>query len=218
MLRFFVNQPNFWNNLLVCIVRNGVPAPPFKVSTPWSSFSPFSKSLVPPPFKTVFQYFPHAIPSYSNPTRQPSLHTINGFKQIWNWWFYQNNCRFLLKINFWFFKSLYKFTNISGYLNLWNIFRFNFRQLRMTFFHKILVAVKSNFSSNAWHNFAKSKVIYNKVIISCGIHQTSAWQHKRLSTRTFRHITKSSSATGRTRRRLLMSADCSCVLQLMMTL
>ena len=46
-----------------------------------------------------------------------------------------------------------------GYLNLWDIFRFIFRQLRMTFFHKIMVAEKNNFSSNAWHNFAKGKVI-----------------------------------------------------------
>ena len=51
------------------------------------------------------------------------------------------------------------FTNISGYLNLWDIFRFIFRQLRMTFFHKTMVADKNYFSSNAYHNFAKSKVI-----------------------------------------------------------
>ena len=36
---------------------------------------------------------------------------------------------------------------------------FNFRQLRMTFFHKIIVTEKNNFSSNAQHNFAKGKVI-----------------------------------------------------------
>ena len=39
--------------------------------------------------------------------------------------------------------------------------------------------------------------LFNKVIISC----SSAWQHKHMSTREFRHI-KSSSAAGRTRRRL----------------
>ena len=48
------------------------------------------------------------------------------------------------------FKHLNTSTNISaGYLNLWGIFRFIFRQLRMTFFHKIMVAEKNNFSSNA---------------------------------------------------------------------
>ena len=36
-----------------------------------------------------------------------------------------------------------------GYLNLWNIFSFIFRQLRITIFHKIIVAEKNNFSSNA---------------------------------------------------------------------
>ena len=45
-----------------------------------------------------------------------------------------------------------------GYLNLCDIFRFIFRQLRMTF-HKIMMAQKNNFSSNAYHNFAKGKVM-----------------------------------------------------------
>ena len=31
------------------------------------------------------------------------------------------------------------FTNISGYLDLWHIFWFIFRQLKMTFFHQILI-------------------------------------------------------------------------------
>ena len=34
------------------------------------------------------------------------------------------------------FDFLNPFTDISGYLNLWDIFRFIFRQLRMTFFAK----------------------------------------------------------------------------------
>ena len=38
------------------------------------------------------------------------------------------------------FDGLNLFTNISGNLKLWDIFRFVFRQLRMTFFHKIMVA------------------------------------------------------------------------------
>ena len=63
-----------------------------------------------------------------NATHQPSLHLINGFKQISKRWFYQFNCRFPSKIDFWFFKS---FINISGYLSLKDFFRFILRQLRM---------------------------------------------------------------------------------------
>ena len=37
--------------------------------------------------------------------------------------------------------------------------RFIFRQLRMTFFQKNAMAETNNFSSNVWHNFAKSKII-----------------------------------------------------------
>ena len=37
-----------------------------------------------------------------------------------------------------------------GYFNLWDVFRFIFRQLRMIFFHiKIMVAEKIFFSLNA---------------------------------------------------------------------
>ena len=39
-----------------------------------------------------------------------------------------------------FFYFLNPFTTISGYLDLWYNFRFIFRQLRMNFFHKIMVA------------------------------------------------------------------------------
>ena len=44
-----------------------------------------------------------------------------------------------------------------GYLNLWDIFMFIFRQLQMTFFRKIMVAEKNFFSSNEYNNFAKDK-------------------------------------------------------------
>ena len=47
------------------------------------------------------------------------------------------------------FNLLNPFKNISGYLNLCDISRFIFRQFRMTIFHKIMVAEKNNFSSNA---------------------------------------------------------------------
>ena len=39
-------------------------------------------------------------------------------------------------------------------------FQVIFRQLRMTFFHKIMVTEKNYFSSNAEHNFAKGNVIF----------------------------------------------------------
>ena len=47
------------------------------------------------------------------------------------------------------FDFLSLFANISGYLNSRDIFGFIFRQLRMIFFHKIMVAEKNNFYSNA---------------------------------------------------------------------
>ena len=47
-----------------------------------------------------------------------------------------------------------------GYLSLWDIFRVIIKQLRMTFFHKIMVAEKNTFSSNACHSFGKGKVIF----------------------------------------------------------
>ena len=40
------------------------------------------------------------------------------------------------------------FANISGYLILWDISTFSFRELRMTFVHKIMVGEKNNFSAN----------------------------------------------------------------------
>ena len=38
-------------------------------------------------------------------------------------------------------------------------FQLHFRQFRMTFFDKMMVTEKNNFSSYAYHNFAKGKVI-----------------------------------------------------------
>ena len=135
----------------------GVPAPlpHFKVPTSSPKLPPFLKIFVsrplffvPPPFKvfqTVPPPHPHTNPSCPNLTHQPSSHIINVFKQISKGWFYQFNCRLLSKINFDFLNPI---TNVSGYLNLCDIFRFIFRQLSMTFFHKIIVAEKNSFSSN----------------------------------------------------------------------
>ena len=47
------------------------------------------------------------------------------------------------------FDSLNTFTNIPGYLNLWDIFRFIFRQLRLNFLIKLWWQKKNNISSNA---------------------------------------------------------------------
>ena len=111
----------------------------FMTPTPWPSLFPLFKIIVsspifsiPPPFK-VFQTVPPPSPRrppwFPNPTHQPSLHMINEFKQISKGWFYQFTCWYLSKINF---NCLNPFTNISGYLDLWDIFMFIFRQL--TFF------------------------------------------------------------------------------------
>ena len=81
---------------------------------------------------------PHATLSCPNPTHQPFLHIINGFKQISKGLLYQFNRRYQKSI----FNFLNSFTNISGYLNLCGIFSFIFRRFRMTFFHKVMLAEK----------------------------------------------------------------------------
>ena len=53
------------------------------------------------------------------------------------------------------FDFLNPFTDKSSYLGLWDIFRFIFRQLRMTFFHKIMVAEKNNFLFKCITQFCK---------------------------------------------------------------
>ena len=73
------------------------------VSTPLFSVpSPFQVFQTVPPSPTLTQ------PSCPNRTNEPSRHIINRFKQISKGWFYQFNCRFLSKINFWYFKFLSK--------------------------------------------------------------------------------------------------------------
>ena len=127
-----------------------VPGLLFQGTHPLTQLAPFLESLFSLPsflFHPLLRYFSISTPSCPNPTLQPSLLIISRFKQISKVWFYQLNCCFLSKINFWFFSNA--FTNIFGYLNLWDIFRFIFRQLRMTFFHKIMMAEKNFFSSNA---------------------------------------------------------------------
>ena len=101
--------------------------------------------------------YPHTTPSCPNKKNQPSLHIINRFKQISKVWFYQSNCDYQK----WIFDFLNPFTTILGHLNWQDIFRFIFRELRMTFFYKIMMTKKNSCSSNSQYNLAKSKVILN---------------------------------------------------------
>ena len=61
--------------------------------------------------------------------------------------FTSSTVAFYEKSFFYFFKSPYKYVRL--YHNLWKVFRFIFGQLRMTFFHKGMVAEKNNFHSKA---------------------------------------------------------------------
>ena len=80
-------------------------------------------------------------PVLIQPTNQPIFFGLNKYQKGD---FTSSTVAFYQKSIFDFFF----FLNISGYLNLWDIFKFNFRQLRDTFFHKIMVAERNNFSSN----------------------------------------------------------------------
>ena len=135
------NRPRYETYI---IVRNGVPAfPLFKALTPWPSFLAFSPSICFPPsflFHLLLRYFrqfPHhrATTSCPNPNNQPFLKYQKGD-------FTSSSVTFNQKS---IFNILNPFT--IGYLNLWDIFRFIFRQLRMTFFHEITVAEKKQFSN-----------------------------------------------------------------------
>ena len=100
--------------------------PPFKilVSPPLFSVSPLFKvspTLKQPP------------PVLICPTN------LSWFKQISKGLFYQLNCHFLSKIDFYIIFSI---PVQIDYFHLWNLFRFIFKQLRITFFSKIMVAQK----------------------------------------------------------------------------
>ena len=133
-------------------LRKGVPAPPFLRRPPLDPACLFfSKSLFPfpsfpiqPPFKS-FQTVPPTLTQYPNSTHQPSLHIMKGLYKYQNGDFTSSIVAFYQES---ILDFLNPFTNISGYLNLWDIFRFIFRELRMTYVHKIMVAEKNNFSAN----------------------------------------------------------------------
>ena len=117
----FLNMPEYAMPVcLLGIVCKGVPAPPlYKAPTPCISLAPLFKNLwflsplfFPPSFR-VFQ-------TVSLPSRNSLLPwsealtfvTHNKFKQLSKGWFYQFICCCLSKVNFWFFKSLYKYIRL----------------------------------------------------------------------------------------------------------
>ena len=94
------------------IVRKTVPAQPFVRHPPLPLF------CFPPPvtvFQTVGSRLPNGTPSCPNPKKQPSLNQ-KGYFISSTVAFYQKSI----------FNFLNPFTNISGYLNLSDIFRFIF--------------------------------------------------------------------------------------------
>ena len=125
------------------IARKAVPAPlpPFLRHSPLAQLVPFLKSLfllhsfLFHPLLRCFRYSFHrnVSPYCSPPTSQTYFQKGDFTSSTVS--FYQKSI----------FNLLYPFTNRF----LWDIFRFIFRQLKMTFFHKIIVAEKNNSSSNA---------------------------------------------------------------------
>ena len=123
----------------------GVPAPPLlKSPCPSPCLAPLFKIFVsslllsiPPTFK-IFQAVPSTLMqslSCPNPIYQPSLHIINmGLNNYQKADFTSSPVVISQKS---IFNYLNPFINVSGYLNLWDTFRFSFRQLRMTFFIKL---------------------------------------------------------------------------------
>ena len=128
----FTDQLNY---VMTYFVRELQPPPP-----PHFLGHPHLTQLAPPPLSKIFvfpplfsipprysdvSHRPHAAPFFLSPTHQPSSHIINRFKQISKGWLYQFNHRFLKKPRIFNFLNL--LTNISGYLDSWDIFRFIFR-------------------------------------------------------------------------------------------
>ena len=107
----------------------------------WPSLPPFSKIFVssfpfgvPLPFKVFQTSSPYGTSSYPNPMDQPSLHIINRFKQISKDGLTTSTITFYQKLILYF---LIPFKNMLSCLNLWDMSRFIFRWLRMTFFIKL---------------------------------------------------------------------------------
>ena len=118
MLSYFeksVSFNTFEQNIkwMSALVRNGGSSPPFfQAPTPWPSLPSLFKIFFSPPLFSVpppLRYFRQFTPALTQPSTaliQPF--NLPWFKQISKRQFYQFNCRFLSKINFYSFKSLYK--------------------------------------------------------------------------------------------------------------
>ena len=150
ILKFFpTNRIKIDENVtwkLHIIVCKGVSSPLFKVTTPGPSLPPLFKILVsstlysiPPPFKVFQTVPPPPPPTFLQPPPASIRHTslpytlLMGLNKYQKDYFTSSNFAFYQKSIFNFLNS---FTNISSYLNLWDIFRFILSQLRMTFFIK----------------------------------------------------------------------------------
>ena len=135
-ISFFINFWNFIQHLIKRFLsqiflfqrihsQSPVPVPPstsplfrkevpashhlFKVPTPWTSLSPFLKSLFPLPHFLFHPLLTIVTPILTQPpTALIRPIKLPWFKQISKGRFYQYNCRFLSKINFWYFISFYK--------------------------------------------------------------------------------------------------------------
>ena len=117
------------------IVQKGIPAPLFRIPTSLDRACPlFLKIFYLPsfpfhPFLGYFRKFPHfhANPSCPNLTHQFPYTKLRGINKYRKGNFTNSTATFYQKS---IFNFLNPFANISGYLNLWNTFRFIFRQLR----------------------------------------------------------------------------------------
>ena len=136
----FLSFSRYNNFCWLFIDCKGVPAPPplCKAPTLWPSLPPpFSKFLYPLPyflFHLLWKYFrqfphPHTNPSCTNPTNQPTFLGLNKYQKGE---FTSSTVAFYQKSIF-----IFQICIQIGYLNLWDIFWFIFRQLRMTFFIKL---------------------------------------------------------------------------------
>ena len=131
------------------IVCTGVPAP---LKAPSSRPSPpFLKSLFPlssflfHPLLRYFRQTPTLLQPPSCPTRTTNLPWFTQISKEWFYYFTSSTVAFYQKS---IFNLLNPFTNREINLNLYGIiFRFIFRQLRMTFFSKIMVEHNTTYNT-----------------------------------------------------------------------
>ena len=115
------------------------PPPSFLRHPPLHPACPLFKIFVSPPLFSVplpFKVFQTVSPTLTQPPHVLIRHNNHPYRKLTGLNKYQKSV----------FDFLNPFTNISGYFDLWDMVRFIFKQLRMTFFHKIMVAEKYKFS------------------------------------------------------------------------